>query len=268
MKRIDAHIHFRKDIPHFDHLAKQAGHENTEQHLLEAFAKEGIVRTVVMSNLRMEPDDLNYPDIFSYCAGIGHDALEPDKINCSIEMAEQHLRLKDCVGLKLYAGYTHYYLSDPVYTPFYELAQLYKKPVAVHMGVTVHAQALLRYCHPLLLDQVAVDFPNVRFVMCHYGNPWLMDAAAVLEKNDNVTADLSGLIAGKFDVEYFLRDQRGYIEQLRTWIHYLDNYEKFMFGTDWPLTNISDYIRLFENIIPEKHYENFFYNNALRIYDL
>ena len=268
MKRIDAHIHVQKSNPHFDQLARQAGHENSEQHLREVFEKEGIVRAVVMSNLRMGADSLNYPDYLSYCAGIGHDALEPGQLEHSIEMAEQHLRLAQCVGLKIYAGYTRYYLSDPVFTPFYELAQRYSKPVAVHMGVTAHARALLRYSHPLLMDQVAVDFPEVRFVMCHFGNPWLMDAAAVVEKNENVAADLSGLLVGKIDVDEYLREYSGYVEQLRTWIRYVDNYDKFMFGTDWPLANFGDYIRLFEHIIPEKHYESFYYLNAKRIYGL
>ena len=268
MKVIDAHIHFRKGVPHFDSLAKQTGHVVSEAHLQEVFAKENISRAVVMTNISMEGESPVYPDFLSYCTGVGGDALEPDKIDQSIAAIERTLRLADCVGLKIYAGYTHYYLSDPVYTPFYELAQKYGKPVAVHMGVTAHSRALLRYAHPLLMDQVAVDFPQVQFVMCHYGNPWLMDAAAVVEKNDNVAADLSGLIAGKFDVADYLRHQSGYVEQLKTWIHYVDNYEKFMFGTDWPLTDFGDYIRLFKSVIPEKHHENFFYNNAMRIFGL
>ena len=269
MKRIDAHIHLQKSNPHFDQLAQQAGHENSEKHLRETFAKEGIVRAIVMSHLRMEADGINYPqDLFSYCAGVGHDALDADKIANSIETAERLLRLDQCAGLKIYAGYTRYDLDDPVYIPFYELAQKYEKPVAVHMGTTAHARAILRYAHPLQMDKVAVDFPDVQFVMCHYGNPWLMDAAAVVEKNNNVAADLSGLIAGNFDVEYYLRDQHGYVEQLRTWIHYVENYDKFMFGTDWPLTNFGNYIKLFERIIPEEHREKFFYLNAKRIYGL
>ena len=268
MKVIDAHIHFWKGNPHFDRLAQESGYDNSGTYLLDAFTKEGIKHAVVMSDLRLQADSLPGKGILSYCAGVGHDALEPENVAHTIEMAEENLRLADCVGLKIYAGYTHYDLSDPAYTPFYELAQQFNKPVAVHMGVTAHARALLRYCHPLLMDQVAVSFPKVQFVMCHYGNPWLMDAAAVLEKNENVAADLSGLIAGKFDVESYLQDQSGYVEQLRTWIHYVENYEKFMFGTDWPLTDFGNYIRLFERIIPEKHHENFFYNNAKRIYSL
>ena len=268
MKIIDAHIHFWKGMPHFDKLAKEHGFDNSEDYLQEAFTKEGIERAVVMSDIRIDAKDMNYPDFLSYCAGIGHEALDPPNVAESVEKTEQHLRIGDCVGLKIYAGYTHYDLNDPKYTPFYELAQRYDKPVAVHMGTTAHSQALLRYCHPLLLDQVAVNFPKVQFVMCHFGNPWLMDAAAVLEKNENVSADLSGLIAGKLDVESYLQDQRGYVEQLKTWIHYVENYEKFMFGTDWPLTDFGNYIQLFKHIIPEKHFENFFYNNAMRIYKL
>ena len=268
MKIIDAHIHYRLGNPHFDRLAQETGHENSADHLRDVFAKEGIVKAIVMSNLSMESGDLDYPDFLCYCAGIGQDALNPDQIKRSIENAEKHLSLPGCVGLKIYAGYTHRDLSDPAYTPFYELAQQYAKPVAVHMGVTAHARALLRYCHPMQMDQVAVAFPEVQFVMCHFGNPWLMDAAAVLEKNGNVSADLSGLIAGKLDVEAYLVAQSGYVEQLKTWITYVEHFEKFMFGTDWPLTGFGDYIRLFEHIIPEKHLEDFYYNNAVRIYGL
>ena len=136
------------------------------------------------------------------------------------------------------------------------------------MGVTAHPRAQLYYCHPMRLDPVAVAFPDVQFVMCHFGNPWLMDAAAVLEKNHNVAADLSGLIAGKLDIPTYIREQHGYVEQLRTWIAYVEDYGKFMFGTDWPLTGFPEYIRLFEHIIPEKHLDAFYYENAKRIYKL
>ena len=265
MEIIDAHIHIWQGSPELSRIIKESGHDNAVSLLEEKFKKENIVHAVVMGDIYRGMD---YPDSMSYCAGIGHNSLDTDMIDKSIEKAEWHLRQKKCVGLKIYAGYTHYDLSDPVYAPFYEMARDHNKPVAVHMGVTAHARALLRYCHPLTMDQVAAEHPDVQFVMCHFGNPWLMDAAAVLEKNDNVTADLSGLIAGALDVENYLIDQRGYVDQLKTWIHYVENYEIFMFGTDWPLTDFGNYIRLFERIIPEKHLENFFYRNAVRIYNL
>ncbi|MCL1848879.1 MAG: amidohydrolase family protein [Clostridiales bacterium] len=268
MKVIDAHIHYRLGNARPGTPPQQTSNEDAAAYFQSAFAEAGIEHAVVMSNLRMDSSDVEYPAFISYCAGIGQDALNPDALAESIDNAERHLSLPKCVGLKIYAGYTHRDLTDPVYTPFYELAQVYRKPVAVHMGVTAHSRALLRYCHPMQLDQVAVTFPEVHFVMCHFGNPWLMDAAAVLEKNGNVSADLSGLIAGKLDVETYLQALSGYVEQLKTWIAYVENYEKFMFGTDFPLTGFVDYIRLFEYIIPEKHLEDFYFNNAVRIYNL
>ena len=268
MKIIDAHIHYSTGHSHFNTLAKAAGHENTEAHLREVYAKEGIALAIVMSNLNRDPDVQSNPDFLRYCAGVHHDALHPDRVNDALELTERHLRNDICVGLKIYAGYTPYNLRDQVYAPYYELALKYDKPVAVHMGVTANPRGLLRFSHPLQMDDVAVMYPGIQFVMCHFGNPWLMDAAAVLEKNPNVSADMSGLIAGNFDTDAFLRLQHGYVEQLKTWITYVEDYEKFMFGTDWPLTNISEYIRLFERIIPEKYHELFFFENAKRIYKL
>jgi len=268
MKKVDAHIHFRLDAEHFERLAKQSGYENTLESLQSAYEAEGVGHAVVMSNITREPDQNHFPSFMSYCAGIDREAIQPENLDRCIELTEQHLRNKTCVGLKIYAGYTRYDLTYPGYTPYYELAETYNKPVAVHTGVTAHPNALLRYSHPMQLDEVAVNYPKVSFVMCHYGNPWLMDAAAVVEKNHNVTVDISGLLIGRINVEEYVKRHSGYVEQLRTWIDYVDNYEKFMFGTDWPLVNIGDYIRLFEYIIPEQHHDKFFGDNARRIYSL
>jgi predicted TIM-barrel fold metal-dependent hydrolase len=269
MKIIDAHIHYRfGSDTYFERIAKQAGHENSPEHLKGVFDAEGIEIAIVMSNLGMSPDNMQYPDYLRYCAGIDRGSLSPEATKGAVERAELHLKRSACVGLKIYAGYTRLDLTDPLYLPYYELAQAYDKPVAVHTGITARADTLLKYSHPMQLDDVAVAFPEVQFVMCHFGNPWLNEAAAVLEKNENVYADLSGLLVGKLDMEEYLQTQRGYVEQLRTWIAYVDNYEKFMYGTDWPLANIGDYIRLTSHIIPEKHHEKVFYDNARRVFKI
>lgn len=130
------------------------------------------------------------------------------------------------------------------------------------MGQTAGSNAFLKYSHPLTLDEVAVTHPDVRFIMCHFGNPWLMDAAAVLEKNENVAADLSGLLEGKLVLAELLEEQKGYVEALKTWIAYAHCYDKLMFGTDWPLANYGDYIGFTKAVIPEKHWDNVFYRNA------
>ena len=78
---------------------------------------------------------------------------------------EVHLRRESCCGIKLYPGYNRIALTDPLYEPLYELAARYQKPVAVHMGLTAHPRAYLKYCHPLALDEAAADHPDTRFVM-------------------------------------------------------------------------------------------------------
>lgn len=121
----------------------------------------------------------------------------------------------------------------------------------------------------MTLDEAAVKYPDVQFVMCHIGNPFLQDAIAVLEKNHNVAVDLSGLLEGKIpDMVTFLRDKRGYISMLRDWLNYLGSYDRVMFGTDWPLANFADYITFVKDFIPETYWDDVFFNNANRIYQL
>ncbi len=158
-----------------------------------------------------------------------------------------------------------YYVWDPVYDPIYELAGRYDKPVAIHTGETAGPNARLKYSHPLTLDEAAVKHPKVQLVMCHFGNPWLNDAAAVLSKNPNVAADLSGLLEGKVQVAKLLEEKKGYVDQLKTWLGYVD-YRRIMFGTDWPLANLEDYIAFVTALTPEKYRERVFWKNAAEIY--
>lgn len=268
MKIIDAHLHFCPEYPHFDVLARQAGHENTGEHLREQYKALNIACGIVMGNRSMKAEDHIYPEFLRYCIGIDRTCLQDLAVEDACGLLEENLKRRECVGIKLYPGYNKYYITDSAYEPVYELAEKYQKPVAVHMGQTAGSRAYLKYSHPLTMDEAAVRHPGVQFVMCHFGNPWLMDAAAVVEKNENVAADLSGLLEGKVNVPNLLEKQRGYLETLRTWISYCDCYEKFMFGTDWPLANYSDYIEFTKWLIPEEHWEHVFCKNAETIYKL
>ena len=95
-----------------------------------------------------------------------------------------------------------------------------------------------------------------------------VEAAAVLEKNKNVAADLSGLIAGRFEPDAYYRRNARYVEQLRTWIDYLESYDALMYGTDWPLVDMGEYLEFAMRLIPEEFHEKVFYENAKRIYRL
>src|SRR5262249_25942698 len=89
-------------------------------------------------------------------------------------------------ALKAYLRYLHYAPDHPGYTPYYELAARHRVPFVFHTGDTYSPFAKLRYAHPLQVDDVAVNHPDVRFVLAHLGNPWTRDAAEVIYKNMNV----------------------------------------------------------------------------------
>ncbi|MBT9779353.1 amidohydrolase family protein [Clostridium sp. MCC353] len=265
MKIIDAHLHFCLNDQYFDGIAAAAGHDNNAAHLWSQYEKLGITGGVVMGNRGLEPERHQYPEFLRYCIGLDSHYMELHKIEDAIGQVEYHLKQDQCAGVKLYPGYNPYYITDPMYDPVYELAAFYKKPVAVHTGETAGPNALLKYSHPLTLDEAAVRHPDVQFVMCHFGNPWLNDAAAVVSKNRNVAADLSGLLEGRVMVPEFLKEKKGYVAALQTWLEYI-SYDRIMFGTDWPLVNLKDYIEFIACIVPERYQEQVFYENAARIY--
>ena len=268
MKIIDAHLHlFTGDSA--AHMAEAVGHTNSTSHLREVYRELGIVHGVVMGNGSLDTGFHDYPpDLFHYCVGL--DSLEnPECIPPGLpERVEEHLKRDSCCGVKLYPGYNQIWLSDPIYHPIYELARKYDKPVAVQMVLTAFPRAQLKYCHPLALDEVAVGFPKTRFVMCHFGNPFLEASAAVVEKNPNVCTDLSGLLEGRVDLEDYFRTQAGYASLLSTWLTAIVQWDKILFGTDWPIVNLAEYIGFVQRLIPEKYWNAVFFDIANRIYGL
>lgn len=271
MKIIDAHLHLFPPDARTEAMAKAVGHENSVPHLRQVYGQLEMVHGVVMGNRSLEVDYHHYPaDLFHYCVGLDSTLMEGGRrvIPNLPDIVEEHLKRESCCGVKLYPGYNRVWLSDPIYEPIYQLCARYDKPVAIHMGLTAFPRAHLKYCHPLVLDEVAADHKDTRFVMCHFGNPFLESAAAVVEKNPNVATDLSGLLEGRVDVERFFQEQAGYVSLLRTWLKAICQWDDVMYGTDWPIVNLGEYIRFIQGIVPREHWERVFFQNANRIYGL
>lgn len=268
MKIIDAHFHMFPDHPFASSLLREVGHENSLDYLKRYYAEHGITAGIIMGNDHLEADFHRYPEPFYYCIGLDDHATERHAQEDLPALVEEHLRRERCVGIKLYTGYSPRTVNDPFYDFAFSLAAKYHKPVAIHTGMTAGAGGMLKYSHPLMLDEAAVRHPDVDIVMCHFGNPFLSEAAAVLEKNDNVFCDLSGLIEGVKDWDSYFAAQAGYIGQLRTWMAYVENWDKFMFGTDLPAVNIANYIEFIRRLVPEAQHEKVFFENANRVYRL
>ena len=271
MRIIDAHLHLFPAAPDTDAMAEAVGHQNSTEHLRQVYGKLGIVHGVVMGNHSLEPSYHDYPaGLFHYCIGLDSALMGRGErpVPDLADRVEENLKRETCCGVKLYPGYNRLWLSDPIYEPVYELAARYDKPVAVHMGLTAFPGAHLKYAHPLALDEVAADHRRTRFVMCHFGNPFLESAAAVVEKNPNVAADLSGLLEGRVDVDRYFQTQVGYAGLLTTWLTAIGQWDDILYGTDWPIVNLEEYIRFIQRLVPEEHWEQVFFQNANRIYGL
>jgi predicted TIM-barrel fold metal-dependent hydrolase len=188
-----------------------------------------------------------------------------------LQAVEQQIRNGRVKAIKGYLGYLHHGPESPGYVPYYELAATYQLPFIFHTGDNYSTTAKVKFAHPLLVDEVAVDHRGVNFVMAHFGNPWVDDAAEVLYKNDNVWADLSGLLVG--DDEYFDElKRRGVIrrvvKRLRPWIEYTERPERFLFGTDWPLASMRTYCKFVGQLIPEEYHQAVFSDNARKLFRL
>ena len=172
------------------------------------------------------------------------------------------------VGIKIYAGYYHYDINDPIYYPAYDFAEKYNLPVAIHSGDTYSDKAKLIYAQPLSIDNLAVDRPNMRIVICHMGAPWIFDGCEVAGKNANVYLDLSGLLVG--NAAYFASILKNplILDRYRQALVMLDSYDKILFGTDWPLAPMASYISFCKELVPPETYDKVFYENALRVYKI
>jgi predicted TIM-barrel fold metal-dependent hydrolase len=102
----------------------------------------------------------------------------------------------------------------------YARAQELGVPILVHTGSSVFRGARIKYGDPLLLDDVAIDFPDLRLLMAHSGRPfWYEQAFWMARRHANVYLEVSGLPAQNL-LTYFPR-----LEELA---------DKVVYGSDWP----------------------------------
>jgi len=196
----------------------------------------------------------------AYCAGV--DATP------NLTGLEQGLQNKTYRCIKIYLGYVPLYAYDDAYQPVYALAEKYDVPVIFHTGDTYSTKARLKFADPLTVDEVAVAHPNVRFVIAHCGNPWIESAAEVAYKNPNVYLDGSAFLIG--DMSKLPREQvQRYVIDPIHWIFgYMENPDKLMFGTDWPLVDIAPYAAAFRKAIPRQYWNKVFHDNAVKVFKL
>jgi predicted TIM-barrel fold metal-dependent hydrolase len=168
-------------------------------------------------------------------------------------------------GLKLYPGYEPFYPYDNRLKVVYDLAVEYDVPVMFHSGDTYSPKGRIRFSHPIHIDDVAVDNPDMKIVICHVGNPWIKDCMEVVYKNEHVYADSSGLVLGDF-TEKFERYMKSQLEEM---ILYAGDPQYLLYGTDWPISTMKSYLNFMKQLdLPDEKKEFILWKNAARLFKI
>jgi uncharacterized protein len=191
----------------------------------EMLRRDGVRRAVVLpehcpetsGNVRTETVlDIcaQVPDFFIPFASV-HPLLDAEPADLLARYVQSGVR-----GLKLYPSYQFYYPNDRRVYPLYEVCASAGIPLLLHIGSSVIPGTRLKYCDPIHLDDVAVDFPKLDIVMAHGGRGFWYDKCEFLASHfPNVHIDVTGLVPEKL-LRHFPTLER--------------NADKYIFGSDWP----------------------------------
>ena len=236
--------------------------------LKQEMAQHGVDYALVISSYLANQDRPDTKEILDIVRGdprIGVVAAVSYVHYRASDLADLRIMLRngEIKGLKLYPGYEPFFPNDRRMRVVYELAGEFNVPVMIHTGDTYSPNGRVKYAHPLEVDDVAVDFRDVTFVICHLGMPWFTDAMEVIYKNPNVVGDISGFTLGQFEERF----ERFLLQQVHEVIAFAGDPSKLLFGTDWPIADIGSYIRFVRNLQLTPHEtEQIFWRNTARLF--
>lgn len=199
-------IAWHPGVPRYDGLSGQSGDWY-----------DGNVNDAAATFVRANPERL-----------IGFMALHPHErgVLDELERCRSDLGLR---GIKLGANYQNFDPLESRALAIYERAQRYGLPILFHQGTSPVRDAPIRLSHPLLMDEIAMRYPDLKIIMAHVGHPWQVDTCVVIRKHPNVYADISANFYRPFS----------FWEQMvkATEWKVLD---KLLFGTDFPVTTVEE----------------------------
>jgi len=194
--------------------------------LARFFAAEGVAHSVVLAEVTPLTTGISSNEfVGEYCQGV--DGLIPfcspnPYLERDPTRAMEHLVSRyGFQGVKLYPSYLPMAPNDARLYPLYAFAQEAGLPVMFHTGISTFPGSRLKWASPLLLDDVAVDFPELPIVLAHGGRDlWFHEAFTLARLHANVYLEVSGLPASRL-LQYFPR-----LATLQG---------KVLFGTDFPV---------------------------------
>ena len=244
---IDVHVHVEQDL--HGHLSmddellsaaakyfKGEPHHPTVPEIAEHYRRlnmAAVVFTVdteagtghpTLSNEEIADAAAQHPDVL-----IPFGSIDPARGAAGVRAARRLVEQHGARGFKFHPSLQGFEPHDRRVYPLYEELQTLGVPALFHTGQTGIGAGLpggrgikLRYSDPMLLDDVAADFPGLTIIMAHPSVPWQDAAISIATHKANVYIDLSGWSPKYFPPQLV----RAANTMLRT---------KVLFGSDFPL---------------------------------
>ena len=199
-----------------------------------------------------------HPDVF-----MGMGAIDP----WQGELARREIRRIAELGLhgigELNPARQHFYPNDRRFYPLWAEAEAQGLPILFHSGYAAAGSGTpggggvkLKYCQPILLDDVAADFPDLKIICAHPSWPWTAESLAIARHKPNFYIDLSGWAPKYFPEEL--------VTQVNSMIS-----DKALFGSDAPSLPLERWLTEFEQLpIKPEVRSKIMLENAKRVFGL
>ncbi|HVD02036.1 MAG TPA: amidohydrolase family protein [Candidatus Dormibacteraeota bacterium] len=190
-------------------------------------------------------------------------AVDPLKGPAAVEEAVRAAGEHQLLGFHFHPIMGRFAVDDPSLRPLFEAIDGLKLPVMIDVGTTGMGAGLpgglgskIRHAHPLAIDELAANFPNLTIIAAHPGWPWVEEMTAIALHKGNVYWEMSGW-APKYFPESLRRDIRGRLT------------DKIMFGSDYPSLPYDRIFREWDELgYSDEVMERVFHGNAERVLGL
>ena len=164
------------------------------------------------------------------------DPRRPDAVARARSLVADH----GVKGFKFHPSLQGFAPNDPAFYPLWEQIESLRVPALFHTGQTGIGAGLpggrgikLRLSDPMLVDDVAADFPGLTVILAHPSVPWAASSISIATHKANVYIDLSGWSPKYFPAD-LVRAANSYLQ------------DKVLFGTDYPLLTPERWLRDFD----------------------
>lgn len=206
----------------------------TVEDLLQAMDRNGVAHavmhaenevgdTVDVLNRAVADSVAKYPERFT---GIGSVSLDPFEIKRALRQIDDCVAM-GMVGLSIEPAFFGLHLNEKKLYPIYAKAMENNLLVALHTGINYTTHRPMAGENPILLDEIACDFPDLTLVASHGGWPWVNELVAVARKHPQVFIEFGGIAP-----KYVAAPGSGWEVMHRFMNSVLS--PQVLYGTDWP----------------------------------